>query len=411
MLFEILKLKNARNYFFADTMYNIGTGILLIGLNWYILEASGKNSEVGILMAIGLVSGFIASLFAGTIADRFNRRSVMVFLNIVRIIFLSGMIFLLYIGYKNLFLIYIISVINCAGWTMFLPASRGLIQEIFSKKDLIKGNSLIEISTQFGSVIAALLCGFVYKLFGFNAILGINIVAFIISTFFILQIKYKSIEILDKHETFFNQFKNGVKYLKENFIILIFGIVISIPFTVTIASNTVLPGYVKNSLNASAIVFGVADMSYCIGAFISGFFAAILTSKFSRSICVYTLFILSITSLFFLFINKFIIGVYIGMLFFGYANASLKIITYTIAMEIIPKTHFGRATAVFLAISTVMQLALVTFAGKMMDIVSSSFGFLCLSITMIVGLILILSIMPILDRQKVEDASEKIITN
>ena len=209
MLTSVLKNKNFRNFFLADIISGFGSGMTLIGANWFLLKLTGENRFVALLMCITVSSALLVFPFAGTIADRFHRRQVMMLANFVRAAFLLIVALLLWSHGARPALLFLLAAVSGAGWSIFLPASRGFVQEILPRKDYLHGSSLVEISLQVGMFAAAAVCGVIYKYFGFGTILLIDAATFLVSNAFLSLIAYVPTSSLDRHEAFFSQFLMG----------------------------------------------------------------------------------------------------------------------------------------------------------------------------------------------------------
>ncbi len=357
-----------------------------IGASWFILEATGSNSSVGSLLALTLFAGLVTFPFSGMIADRFNRRQVLWWSNLVRGIIITAVAATILTGSFKTPYLYFLVIVAGAGWSVFVPASRGLVQELVPQDELIKGNSLAEISMQAGMFMAAAACGVIYKYLGFAAILLIDAATFFVSNYFLAKIRYDAIVAHDRHEPFYKQFSNGLKFLVQNPFIFGFGVMMFLPFVATMTSNVVLPGYVRGYLHQDSVVFGLADMSYGVGACLSGFIAISLAARLTRNRGVILFFIASIASLVFLVFNRHVAGLYAASVVFGLCNSSIRILLQTTAMEVTPKEFFGRAMSVWMAFSMAMQVASTYGVGRLMDAVSTNFGFLLLAAIMAIGL-------------------------
>ncbi|QTF09701.1 hypothetical protein HC231_18585 [Brenneria izadpanahii] len=79
MSFAILKDARFRAFFISDIISGFGVGMATIGANWFVLMNTGSNKYVGILLAVNVIAGFLASLFSGVITDKYNRRLVIFF--------------------------------------------------------------------------------------------------------------------------------------------------------------------------------------------------------------------------------------------------------------------------------------------------------------------------------------------
>lgn len=386
MTFNLLKNQNFRNYFLADITSGFGSGMNFIGAGWFILEITGSNRSVGFLLALTLFSGLVVFPFSGMIVDRFNRRQIIWWSNLARGILIAIVAVSIITSSFKVIYLYFLVIIGGAGWSIFIPASRGLIQELVEKDELINGNSFIEISMQVGMFTAAAASGIIFRYFGFATILLIDTATFLISNYFLAKIRYDAVITHDQHESPYKQFSNGLKFLSKNPLIFGFGIMMFLPFVATMTSNVVLPGYVKNYLHQNSVIYGLADMSYGIGACLSGSMAASLATRFTRNKVVLLCFIVSIISLIFLIFNQYIIGLYIASVIFGLCNSSLRILLQTTAMEITPKEFFGRVMSVWVAISMTIQIISSYGAGCLMDNLRPNLGFLLLASIMVIGL-------------------------
>ena len=384
---SVLKERNFRNFFLADIISMFGTGMSFIGANWFVLKYTGSSSSVGLLIALNFVGSLVVFPIAGTIADRFDRRAIIFWSNFVRAIIAIIVAVTIFTDRFHIGYLYFLGALSGAGWTVFLPASRGLVQELLGKRDLIKGNSLIEVSMQVGMFVAGAGAGFIYKYCGFGVILAIDAATFLFGSVFLLFIKYTPHIAHDREDSFSRRFKNGLGYLTQNPIIFIFGIVIFLPFVATMSSNAVTPAYISDHLGKDSVVFGFTDMSYGMGACLSGFIAAWLAAKFSRLRVIVGFFVVSIGFYLFLVFNQFVTGLFLASFFIGLANSSLRIIMNTILMEIVPKSYIGRAMSVWMAISTILQILSAYGLGMMVDRVPSPYGFGCLAGIMIIGLV------------------------
>lgn len=394
MLISTLKNLKFRRYFLADVIAGFGLGMSLIGANWFVLEQTGSNKAVGILLSINILSGLLAFPFAGTIADRFSRKKVMIFANVVRAVVILFLAVTLFAGFFRINYVYWLAVISGMGWMVFMPASRGFIQEILTKEEYVNGSSLVEISMQVGLVTAAAACGVIYKYFGYGTILLINACTFVISSFVLYGIDHVSAVVHNVELGFFKQFHDGKKYLFDNPLILIFGIVILIPFVATISANVVLPGYVSRHLHADSVVFGIADMFYSTGACLAGFAAAWVAARLMRFRAVILFFLISMMALIYLIFNSYIAGLYIASLFFGFGNSSIRVVMNAQLMEIVPNEYMGRCQAVWMAVSTFLQVGSAYAVGAIMDIFPAQLGFLWLFFVMLIGFFGVLRLVP-----------------
>lgn len=378
--------KDLRCFFLADIISQFGSGISLIGLNWFLIETTGMSAKVGILMAISVLSGLISLPFAGVITDGFNRKSILIYTNYIRAFFILLTAIALWCLPFSLYYIYFLSAIGGIGWNIYFTSSRTLIQEI-SVGNLLKGNSMIEISLQAGMFSAGAVAGLVYKFFGIEAILIINIITFVVGGSLLYGIKSKGKLKPIKRETFTRQFTNGFKYLKNHPMTFGFGVMILLPFVATITLNVVLAGYVGNYLKGDSLVFGLSDMFYGIGASLSGLIVIGFSHKYAKKYIIMFFFFISLVSIVVMLPNKFFIVVFIATLFYGLSSSGLRIVLNSVLMEVVPAEYMGRSMSIWGFVSGVLQLLAVSTVGIYMDKVGARFGYLYLLVIILTALI------------------------
>jgi MFS family permease len=387
MTLSVLKQRNFRNYFLADAVSQFGTGMSFIGVNWFMLKLTGTSASVGLLIACALVGGLVMFPFAGTISDRFDRRGVLIWSNVARALFILLIAGVYFFGPFHPAYLYMLEFVAGAGWTIYYAASRALVQEILPTGDYAKGNSFIEVSLQVGMFTASGAAGIIYKYFGFGSIMIIDAATFFISNLFLAGIHCAHVEAHDRAESFARRLRNGLAYLKDNPVIFAFGVVAFISFVATMSSNAVLPAYVYKHLRSDAVVFGISDMLYGVGACVAGLVTASIAARLTKSRTVVLGFAFSTTALFYLVFNGSVAGLYAGYLVFGLCNAGIRILTNTILMEEVPKAYMGRAMSVWMGISYVLEAVSTYGVGVFVDRVTPAAGYAWISGIMLIGFI------------------------
>ena len=373
-------------YFLAETVSTFGSSMLFIGINWYVREVSGTNAAVGVVLSLSIASSFLLFPLAGTVADRFPRRSTLLAMTLARAGLYLLFLLLALLGRLEVPLIYLLVVLNGLGWAFHTPVSRGFLQEILERDEMVAGNSWVEMSWQAGAFLSAGFTGIVLKLLGIQAVLAIAIGTYLAASLLLAGIRYTPLAVPDAAERFFRQFSRGLGYLRAHPRLLWLGLAMQVPFVVVIVSNVVLPGYVENVLGAGAIAFGLADGSYGLAAFCSSLLLSLFASRLPRFPLLVALYSLVLAALGGLYLNRLAALAYLGMFLFGLGNTPLKILVTSTLMEIVDREQFGRAMALWAGVSSLLQVGLSFALGAALDQVSENHGYLMLAAVMAAGL-------------------------
>lgn len=170
--------RDFRRLFLASVISLGGDWFLFVALGGLVLEATGKATSVGILIFAQEIPVFVATPWAGWLADRLDRRRLMIVCDLLR----TGVCatFLL-VGPENLWLAYVLLVGLSLCAAVFDPASSAALPNVVDPPDLPTANALN--GSLWGTMLAvgAALGGIVATLFGRNAAFTVDAVSFAIS--------------------------------------------------------------------------------------------------------------------------------------------------------------------------------------------------------------------------------------
>ncbi|CAC8612617.1 Macrolide-efflux protein [Staphylococcus aureus] len=286
------------------------------------------------------------------------------------------------------------AIVNGIGWTTYMATSRSLVKQILKPDQYTDANSLLEISLQTGMFIAGGLSGILYEINGFTLIIAMTIMMFLISIFMLFRLHVDKPTHSEEESTnsLLQEYLLGWKFLKDNMMIFIFGVISIIPMVFTMIFNISLPGYVYNVLKISSVQFGFSDMLYGIGGLCAGLISAILSKKISTKVLIFLLyFILVINSALFIWINS-AFYLFIGSFILGYSISSIRIYMNTAIMNTVSDKYVGRSFTIWTSISLLLQSFIAPFLGRWINEINDKFGFyiiLILSLLIFVTLLIV----------------------
>lgn len=126
---DLLKIKNFRLFFLAEIISAFGVGISTVGANWYLIDKTNDSQLLGIMLALNVLSGFLASPIIGGLADKYNRRNIILITYLLQVIlYLLIVIALVMIGFET-YLVIGFAIVNGIGWTTYMATSRSLVKQ------------------------------------------------------------------------------------------------------------------------------------------------------------------------------------------------------------------------------------------------------------------------------------------
>lgn len=109
---------------------------------------SGSSAAVGVLMIFKIAPALLLGPLAGQIADRFNRKSIMIACDLIR----AGLVLLLPFA-SSIYQVYLVTFLLESFSLFFVPAKDASIPNLVKKEELSQANSLSYATTQLTMLI------------------------------------------------------------------------------------------------------------------------------------------------------------------------------------------------------------------------------------------------------------------
>ena len=367
-MIHLLKNPTFLLFFLGNIISLIGFGFNLVSVSWLVLQETGSEFALGKVMALGTAPGVILALFSGIIIDKLNRKWLMVFLDVFRLIVISTFLIVLARSEFKISYLYPVMILMGLSNSIFWPTATAFVQELVSERDYFPANSLLSASYQVGSLLGAGLGGIIVHFYSPFVALIINAVAYFISGILISLAPFKKSVIVQDSEKFFKAVTRGFTYLRNKGIILILGLLTILSDVAIWGSLSILTITIsKDIFLTGSWGYGLMDGLYGVGALISTIAVVSLTTNLGRRksllVC-YTVAGLMCV------ITPLLGSIYLASaayFFMGLHNNSARIIIRTVFMENIPNQIMGRVQTIFGVYTRIMVVASALTAGWIVE--------------------------------------------
>jgi predicted MFS family arabinose efflux permease len=394
-----LRDRDFRLYFVGEVFSMAGTGLHAVALGWYLLERTGSATSVGIVWAVGLGSGIVMLPFAGPLADRYPRRSLAVASDVYRLVLVAVMAALAYAGSPSLPALYALTFLVGLGHSVFWPSITALLQEVIRPDQLTEASGLSEITWQVGNLTGAALGGPILIAFGLGTAFAVDAATYVVSAVALLALHHRPAPAEGAHPSGLAMARDGLAYLRRHRAVAGFGIASVIPWVATISLNIVIVAYVLDVLHLTATAYGLADMTYGVGAMTSGVFAALLVTRVGEWRAMTGVMVALIGCYTILAATPAAVPVFYAMLFLaGFCSSGFRVITTAYLFKVVPNEVMGRTSSSFLLVSMVLQVVVTLSVGPLVNHTSAQGGFVLLAGIVAVGLGVLAAVSPALRR-------------
>jgi MFS family permease len=183
----LLKRNRAvRQVWLAQIVSELGDWLNFVALMQIIKQFSGTAQASGLLIILQMMPLVVFSPFSGALADKFDRRKIMIVCDLLRAVIVLG---LLTINRpEQLWLLYLLSAMQFSLTAFFEPARGALIPNLAKDTELLKANALSGVTWSVILAVGGALGGFLFDLVGGKISFLVDSGTFLISASLLLRL-------------------------------------------------------------------------------------------------------------------------------------------------------------------------------------------------------------------------------
>jgi len=180
--------KNFKLMVFGQIISILGSALLRFALSLYVLDTTGSEALFATMFAISNIPLLLAPL-GGAVADRFNRRNLMVLFDFTSSAIVLCLILLMNVGNISIPAIGVTMVLLSVVSALYTPAVTASIPLLVENNRLEGANGLVQAVQALSAVAAPVLGGILYGIMGLNIIIIISCISFFLSAVMEIFIK------------------------------------------------------------------------------------------------------------------------------------------------------------------------------------------------------------------------------
>ena len=217
---ELLRNNRAfRQLWLGQVVSQMGDWFNTIALYTMILNLTGSGRDVGLLLVARFLPSFVFGPLSGVLADRFSRRSIMIVSDLLRAVVVLG--FLLVRRADQLWIIYVLTVLQLGFSTFFEPAKTAVIPSIVSDRELVAANAISSVTWSVMLTLGAAVGGLITGLMGTEVAFVLDSLTYLLSAALIASVRFPKRPEREKGKLTvgsalgFTQTIDGARYVKH----------------------------------------------------------------------------------------------------------------------------------------------------------------------------------------------------
>ena len=195
----------------------LGSGLTSFALGVWIFAQTGKATPFAMTVLLGNLPRILLLPVAGSLADRWNRRRIMILADVGNALVTISVFALLLFGNLQFWHIYLIVTLGSIFSAFQEPAHTASITMLVPKKDLPRANGMMQMGQALEMIITPVIAGVLFVTIGLSGILIIDFVTFLFAVGALLLVRIpqpKLTEHDEKKASVWSDAKFGWNYLK-----------------------------------------------------------------------------------------------------------------------------------------------------------------------------------------------------
>jgi predicted MFS family arabinose efflux permease len=261
-VFKAFQYRDFRVLWIGACLSSIGTWMQEVAQNWLVYEITKSPFLLGVDDFLGNIPIFLFSLVGGVVADRMDRRHLLVVSQLIQMASAITLATLIATGHIQVWHILVSSFVVGTAQSFGGPAYSALVPSLVEKEDLPNAIALNSIQFNLARVIGPVLGGLALKYLGSAWCFGLNSLSFVavIASLLSLNINFKPART---GESMLTSMKQGFRFIRtqgamETLIVIAFCMT-----ALAIPMITFLPVFAKN-------IFHKDEMTYTLFLVTSG---------------------------------------------------------------------------------------------------------------------------------------------
>jgi predicted MFS family arabinose efflux permease len=179
--------RDFRLMWLGQVVSQLGDWFDTIALFTLVLRLTGSGRAVGLVLVARFLPSVVLGPLSGVFADRFNRRTLMIASDVGRALVVLGFLFVR--RPEQVWLVYVLTVLQLGLSSFFEPARSAAIPSIVRERELVTANALSSVTWSAMLTLGAAFGGPVTAWFGTDAAFVIDSLTYVLSALLIASVR------------------------------------------------------------------------------------------------------------------------------------------------------------------------------------------------------------------------------
>jgi DHA3 family macrolide efflux protein-like MFS transporter len=275
--------RNVALFLSGQTISLFGSMIVQYAVMWYVTFETRSGFAVALYAIVAFLPQGLVSLFGGVLADRMNRRILVMLADGVIAIITLVLALLMLAGITDLWVILLAVAARSLGAGVQTPAVSAMIPQITPADQLMRVNGVFSTVQSAMALLAPAAAGAVFGIWGIVPVFFIDVVTAGIGIGFLALVAVPTLAaVAERTSSYREDLVEGMRYIAHHPIVRWLLIVFAIIFLLSVAPSFITPLMVARTFGAQVWMVTVLELAFSVGMVLGGVLVSTLLAKRSR---------------------------------------------------------------------------------------------------------------------------------
>ncbi|HEX5136204.1 MAG TPA: MFS transporter [Planctomycetota bacterium] len=214
-----LGIRDFRLFYIGQGISLVGTWVRRTSMGWLVYQLTGSKALLGLITGLATFPMFVLSPTAGAIADKVDKRRMIVLTQVVAALSSGAIAALVFTGWIHVWHLAVLASISGIAFAFEMPARQSFIFELVGRERLTNAialnSALVNLSRIFGPALAGVLMGTI----GMGWCFTVDALSYVVVTVTLLMLVIAPVERPPRGEaTWVERFHAHVRDLREGLV-------------------------------------------------------------------------------------------------------------------------------------------------------------------------------------------------
>lgn len=272
--FASLSIPGYSLYFWGMVAFFFGMNMMIILRGYLVYDITGSPSALALIMLSVALPMLVIAPIGGVIADRVDRRSLMIWAQLSVCLLNAVNTVLIVAGIIEFWHLMVLSTLSGIAFSFNMPARQAVIPNLVPRELLMNAISLGSSSMNATRIVAPALGGLLVQPIGVGGGFAVLTAMYAVSVVLTFGLPKMPPEKRDVEVTFFSDFSAGFSYIRGNRLVLGLLLLGTVPMVFAMPYQTLLPVFADDVWDVGAVGFGVMQAMAGVGGLAGGLLVA-----------------------------------------------------------------------------------------------------------------------------------------